>query len=78
MIREHRTIHIFVITALADRLIKEARESIGGPVAWGRLSHDAQIDAVRARAWLVVQARTESVADVSDAMEDVYSRAVLA
>lgn len=67
---------------LASRLISEAQKTVGGPTAWARLHLDAQIDAVRARAWLMVQSRVDvedrvTVRDVFAAMEDVYSRETL-
>lgn len=63
---------------IARRLIAEARVAVGGLVAWGRLSQDAQLDAVRARAWLAVQAREDGTspvrtADLFAAMAFVYS-----
>ena len=70
------------LKGLAKRLRDEAINNAGGPVGWGRLGYDAQLDAIRARAWLIVQARAEpnrgcNVADVLSAMVDVYSRGTL-
>lgn len=65
---------------LAYRLIDEAVKSVGGTTAWERMAHDAKLDMVRARAWLVVQGREPqdggvlyAVQDVMDSMGYIYS-----
>lgn len=75
------TAHRF--TPTPDRLIQEAIDCVGGPIAWSRLSLEGQLVIVRSRAWVEIQNAVRPGATLCDvsgiltAMEDVYSRRVL-
>ena len=64
---------------LAYQLKQEAVLIVGGPIAWSRMGYDAKVDAIRARAWVLISGRypgdgtTVEIADIDEAMADVYA-----